>query len=276
MFIISGFRITSRLVYMPTPMTRGRYGCDQLEYARSVISTSGNYEWETIKKNTLEIPGSINIKNIDAVLLKVMVTSRNYDAALSYAEYLKHSGGSELNIGAINGLLVLYYEMGKNADLSDEQKAFILETYKYLYSKYKVLDSTTCERLLHALCIINEWKKAFKVLEDIKLSSTPTHSAYSTTIATLFKLNKKSDAMKLIQRSIQDNRPLQYEAYHAWINFVLRKYKGNKTIIKHLEDIFKHILHNTVTVTEKTAKLLVDTYKSLNWDAHFTQIRRQE
>ncbi|KAL0828912.1 hypothetical protein ABMA28_003814 [Loxostege sticticalis] len=271
--MIAGYRLSSRFMNISTPITRGRYATDQLEYVKSAILSTGNLEWPTLKKNTLEIKGSINSKNIDAVLLKVMVNSRKFDAALSFAEYLR-STNKELNLGSINGLLVLFYEMGKVNELAEEHKTFILESYKDLYSKYKVLDSTTCEKLIHALCVIGEWKKALKVLDDIKLTSKPSHSAYSVIIASLFQANKKSEAMKLIERSVSDNRPIQHVAYAAWINYVLKKYKDKKTLIKHLEEINVHIANNAVNVTEKTAQFIQETYTNLKWDAQFTRIRK--
>lgn len=273
--LLSGFRFTARLVYTPTPISRGRYAHDQLEYLRSMLSSSTHFEWATIKKNTLELQGSVNAKNIDAIFLKVMLSSKNFDAALSYSEYLKETS-SEISLGAINGLLNVYYEMGKETELSAEIKTFILESYKNLYSKYKVLDSVTCERLLHALCAINDWKKALKVLDDIELSNTPSHSAFSVLIATFFNLNKKAEAVKLIQRSVISNRALNFDAYSAWIKYILRKFKDKKIVTKHLEDICRHIVINSVSVNEQTAKLIQETFSNLNWDAQFTKIRKKE
>ncbi|XP_063828849.1 mitochondrial ribonuclease P catalytic subunit [Ostrinia nubilalis] len=269
----TGYRLSLRLLNTSTPITRGRYATDQIKYVKSVISSSKNLEWSTLKKDTLEIKGSINSQNIDAVFLKVMVNGRNFEAALSFAEYLK-SSNAELNLGSINGLLVLFYEMGKENELSEEQKAFILESYKDLYNKYKVLDSTTCEKLIHALCVINEWKKALKVLEDIKLTSKPSHSAYSLIIASLFNVNKKSDALKIIARSVADDRPIQHTAYVAWINYIIRKYKDKKTITKYLEEINMNIFNNSVSISEQTAQLVQETYSNLNWNAQFTRIRK--
>lgn len=244
-----------------------------MDYIKSILENKIE-DWTSIKNNILKIQGSLNNKNIDGVLLKVMVNNKKFDEALSYAEYLKRS--DELNLGSINGLLALYYNMEKEKELSDQEKAFILDTHKSLYEKYKVLDSTTCERLLHALCAIKEWKKALKVLDDIHHSGSPTHSAYSTIIATLFKINKKSEAMKLIEESINNRRPLKHVAYEEWINYILRKYKEKKTIAKHLEKIFLHLSKNYAVVSMETAMKIKDTYDFLGWNAHFTKIRKNE
>ncbi|CAG9583130.1 unnamed protein product [Danaus chrysippus] len=231
-------------------------------------------DWKGIKENVLLKRGSLNSKNIDAVMLKVMVGEKKFDAALSYASYLKLSS-DDLSLGAINGLLNFYYEYSKENDLSKSEKEFILKTYDQLYNKYKVLDYTTCDKLLHALCAINEWKKCKRLLSDIHLSSIPTHSAYSTLIATLFKNNNKAEAMKFIQISLNDKRPLQDIAYDEWIRYIFRKYKDKNTMLKYLNEICLHISNNCEVVSLTTATRLKEAFEELKWIGRFTQIRKQ-
>lgn len=260
---------------MSEPATKrtSKHATDQIGYLRSAIGKIN--DWSAIKANMLNINGSINEKNFDAILLKFLINNKNIDSALSFANFMKTTE-KELNMGSINGLLGLYYEIGKENKLSDEQKQFILDSYKTLYEKYKVLDSTTCERLLHALCVIDEWKKALKVLDDIQLTSSPTHSAYSTLIGTFFRLNKKNYAMNLIKTSVNNKRPIQDKAYEEWIHFILRKYKDKKTIVKYLEEIFVHINQNAALITKNTAGKLKETFVSLGWNVNYTEIRKQK
>ncbi|CAH2090267.1 unnamed protein product [Euphydryas editha] len=207
-------------------------------------------------------------------MLKVLVTNKKFDEALSFAKYLK-SSHNELSLGAINALLNLYYEYSKENILSDDEKQFILDANKTLYEKYKVLDSTTCEKLLHALCSINEWKKSIKVLDDINLTGTPSHSAYSFLIATLFKNNKRADALKIIEKSVQNRRPLQDIAYDEWMKYILRKFKDKETLLKYLNEICHHISNNCAVVSAATAQRLKESYECLNWNVNFTQIIQQ-
>ncbi|KAM3962019.1 mitochondrial ribonuclease P catalytic subunit [Aphomia sociella] len=268
------YKFVSRNVIRVTTVTGKKYAIDQLEYIKSVADEDA-VNWSVVKENALSIRGSLNPKNIDAVLLKVMVNGNKLDAALSFADYLR-SSETELSLGSINSLLMLYYEIGKTKKLSDDQKTFILDTYNSLYEKYKVLDSMTCEKLLHALCVIDEWKKGLKVLDNTRMSNKPTHSAYSTLIATLFKNNKKNEALQLVEQSINENRPLQECAYEAWINYILRKYKDKKTILKYLEDICIFISNNLSTINNVTAEKLQQLYSSRGWDVQFTTIRKQD
>lgn len=203
-----------------------------------------------------------------------MVNSEKFDAALSYADFLRKSS-KELSLGSTNGLLILYYELGKKNLLSDRDRQFILETYHGLYEKYKILDYSTCEKLLHALCVIDEWQKSLKVLDDIKLSTTPSHSAYSTLIATLFRNNKSTEAISLIQRSINDRRPLQDIGYDEWIKYINRKYKQKKTKLKYLDEICVHIANNFVTVKQVTAEKIKATYDSLGCKAQFASLNNR-
>lgn len=200
-----------------------------------------------------------------------MVSDKKFNAALSFANYLQ-SSNKDLSMGAINSLLNLYYEYSKEYELSETEKKFILNTYTSLYEKYKILDSVTCERLLHALCSINEWKKCMKVLDDILITGTPSHSAYSTLIGTLFKNNKKAEAMKMIQKSENNRRPLQDYAYDEWMKYIFRKYKDKKTIMKYLNELCNHIAKNGTAVPEATAQRLKECYEAIDWDVEFTEI----
>lgn len=218
-------------------------------------------------------PGNINSVNINGVLLKIMVNNRKFDAARSFVDYLK-STKDELSLGSINGLLAFYHEIGKENDLPSRDKQFIIEIYEKLYEKYTVLDSTSCESLLHSLCTINEWEKALKVLDDICLSSVPSHSAYSTVIATLFKNNENEKALEMINISVSKRRPLQDNAYEAWIKYILRKYRDKKVILSCMDEICTHISKSLGLITINTATRLKDIYNTLGWNAQFTKLRK--
>ncbi|XP_050344282.1 mitochondrial ribonuclease P catalytic subunit [Nymphalis io] len=245
---------------------------DQIEILNT-ISGNTNCNWTELKNNVLCKQGVLNQKNIDAVILKVLVTNKKFDIAISFANYLK-SSTKEISLGAMNGLLNLYYEYSKNNDLSNEEKQFILDAYHSLYDKYKVLDNSTCEKLLHALCSINEWKKCLKVLDDIYLTGTPTHSAYSFLVATLFKNNKRTEALKLTEKCTQNNRPLQDIAFDEWINYIFRKYKDKGILLKYLNELCLYISNNIAVVSVATAQKLKESFEHLDWDGKLTEINQ--
>ncbi|CAB3244459.1 unnamed protein product [Arctia plantaginis] len=249
---------------------------NQVDYIKSIDdTTASNLDWLSVKNNILSMRGNLNKKNVDAVLLKVLVSSKNLIAASLFAQHLK-SRHEELNLGSINSMLYMYSTIAKQRELTSEEKKFVLDTHKILYEKYKVLDSSTSEQLLQVLCGINEWEKALLVLEEIHLSAVPTHLAYSTMIATFFRLNKKKKALALIEQSIKYKRPLQHIAYEEWMKYIVRKYKDKKTIAKYLDEILKHIGTNWAVITESTAKQLRDLYISLDWESQFARIRKSD
>lgn len=247
---------------------------EQIEYLRSVLN-NGEKDWNNIKENLLKKRGNYNKKNVDAMMLKVMVRSSEFDAAFKFADYLK-ANNTELSLGATNGLLILYHNYAKENNLSNKERDFILDSYKKLYDKYSILDSSTAENLLHALCSICEWKKSLRVLDDIKESGKPTHSAYSTLIGTLFKINKKAEALKIINMSVYDRRPLQDYPYEEWIKYIFRKYKDTKTILKYLDEICEHIKQSGVPITKYTADKIRDAYSGLEWETKYTAILRKK
>lgn len=253
-----------------------KHANDQIQYLKSVINENDEInDWPRIKSKVLAIPGTINPKNIDAVLLKILINDKKLNIAQSFAEYLLSFRG-ELNLGATNAILNLYVELNKINKLSDEGRKFIIDTFKHINYTYQVPDSTTCERLLHALCAINEWHKAMKVLDDIHASCTPTHSAFSTVIATLFKANKKVMAYKLIDKSISLQRPLLDVAYEEWINFILREHKHKKTITKYLDELCSHVSRNFIVIPEKAAEKLMGAYETVGWNAKMTKINKNK
>ncbi|XP_068629830.1 mitochondrial ribonuclease P catalytic subunit [Battus philenor] len=248
-------------------------GDDQIGYLNWALETNLQ-DWSILKNNILNKPGVMNEKNVDGVIIKTMVRNRKLDSALSFANHLK-SVNLNLSMGATNGILSLYYEMAKEKPLSEPEKQFILSTYNDLYAKFQVLDFTTAEILLHALCAIDDWKKALKVLNDIKVSGTPSHSAYSTLIGTLFRNNKEKEAMMLISNSLSDLRPLQHYVYKEWIEYIRRKYKSKDKILKNLEKISLHISANFAVISEKAAVEIKKNYLSLGWRADFVKIDKK-
>ncbi|KAL4711134.1 hypothetical protein ACJJTC_009505 [Scirpophaga incertulas] len=271
----TGLNVFSKFVSNSAPIIGWKHATEQIDYFKTAIENNKKIEWPNIKKNILQIPGSITQKNIDAVLLKTMVNSRNFEAALSFSKYLK-STDEELDLGAVNGILLCLYELSKTRDLTPQQKSFIVNSYTSLYKKYNILDSSTCERLLHCLCSVKEWQKALKVLDNISFTTCPTHSAYSTLVAMFFDLSKKREAVKMIQKSVNDNRPLQTKAYEAWISYILRKYKDSKTMLKYMEEICLHIKNNSAVIEEDAACKITEVYNSLGWSGNITRIRKND
>lgn len=248
---------------------------DQFEYLQAAVENeTKQIDWGTIKTHILTLRGNVNQKNIDGVLLKTLTAQKKFDAAVSFANYLRKS--DEIALGAINGVLILYSEISKTRHLTTEEKQFILDSYQHLYEKYKLLDYSTCEKLLQALCVINEYEKAIKVLEDIKMSAVPSHSAYSALIGTLFRNKQKKLAFHMIQKSMSDKRSLLFYAYKSWINFVLQNYKDHKIIMIFLEEILVHISSTYAVVDEETAVILKNTFENLGWEAKFTKIRKMK
>nr|CAB3507435.1 unnamed protein product [Spodoptera littoralis] len=265
-------RVGLRALSQNATFFKEKFYDEQIEQIKSVGEHIPQ-DWTTFKNDVLTMEGNVNKKNIDAIILKYMTSLKIYDIALSFAQHLK-SKGEELSLGTINSLLNLYYEISKKEKLTKDQTHFILDAHKSLYGKYKVLEYSTCERLLHALCAINETEKALKVLSDIHLTTAPSHSAYSTLVATFFNLNKKKKALELIDESIKSKRPLLENAYGAWIDYVLRKYKDKKTIEKYLNEIFSFVAKNCAVIPLQTANKLKDVYGTLNWNAGFAKIRK--
>lgn len=247
---------------------------EQMDYIHKTIqSDKMAIDWSEFKSNILCKKGALSENNINAVLLKTLITRKKLNLAKLFADHLKQNMRA-LNLGSINGILHLYYILGAKGNLKEEDKVFILDTYKYLYEKHKLLESKTCENILHALCVVNEWKIALKVLEDIFESSMPSHSAFTTLVATLFKENEREEALKVVFRSLQHGRPLQSEAYEEWIKYVFRKYKDNATIIKYLDEINNHFKDNFIIISEKLSQFIKHSYEELDWKTSVTRIGR--
>ncbi|XP_041981733.1 mitochondrial ribonuclease P catalytic subunit [Aricia agestis] len=263
------YRKTSCLWY-GTQFVQKENSIEQVEYIKS-ITENNTFDWDEIKKNVTSIPGKFNQKNIDAVILKIAVNTKKFAAAQSFVDHITKNE-SDLSLGVINGLLHYYAEYSNVNALSKEEQKFILKLYHQLYHKYKFLDYTTCENLIQALCSINEWQKSIKVLDDIFLSSTPSHNAFSMIVGTLFRNNKKVEAMKLIDRSLSNRRPLLTSAYEEWINYIMRKYKDKKTKLKHLNEICSHLINNSLVLPEEAAGILKNTFISLDWMADYSSV----
>lgn len=249
---------------------------DQIEYINEMLEdTTCTYDWTEIKKHILMKQGIYNESNINSVLLKKMITLHKLSPALSFANYLKNNE-KDLNLGTVNCILRLYFAMSKENKLLELDREFIMSNYKLLSNQYKILDSDTCESLLHALCVIGEWKLGMKLLDDICYSCIPTHSAFNTLISTLFQFDKKKEAFSIIDRCISMERSLKIEVYKGWVNYIFRQYKDKDTRIKHLDEINKKIADNFITVEKEVAEFIKESYESLGWKGRNTRITRKE
>lgn len=69
---------------------------------------------------------------------------------------------------------------------------FLWLRYKDLKKEYPVLAYITAENIIHALSITREWKECLKLLDNIKLSATPSAATFSAVIKAAF-VNKDFD-----------------------------------------------------------------------------------
>lgn len=82
--------------------------------------------------------------------------------------------------------------------------------YNNLCKEYPILDSITSEYVILGLSVTKEWRKCFKIFEDIKISCVPNAAAYNAIISAAFSHNEYATGWNLFQEMIGNYIPTYF------------------------------------------------------------------
>lgn len=186
-----------------------------------------NEDWEAIKRSILEMQGSINEENIDAI---IMNSSSEFGLSLckSYFKYLK-STEKRINRATYGSYLRAFYICSSSCSEHDLKQ--ILQIYKELITVYPILDSYTAEKAILALCLTENWKEYDKLFNEIKKSYHPTGLVYSAIIKTSFKNSEVELGWQLMEEMMLNCGRVPDDIFMFW----LQRNKENKDLTRVLD-----------------------------------------
>lgn len=127
-----------------------------------------------------------------------------------------------------------------------------------------MLDSSTLEHVILALCVTPDWKLSIKCLEDIKITCKPSSSTYTAIISRAFD---SSDTIKigwdLLNEMIAMERKPQCKIFISWINYCKKNQDLNESL-KNIEKMIEYIGNNDILVSKLVAESFENYFKSKN------------
>lgn len=201
-------------------------------------------KWKDLRIKILE-SHRINDKNVDATIIGHCLKELKLKMAKSYLEFLNFEK-IELNAASIGRVLRIYYGKAQERELTPDECNDISNLYNLLLLKSSVMDPTTAESVIHALCVTSDWKKSLEIFDNIKMTCTPSSSTYSAIIVSAFKNQDLTVGLKLLEEMIQLEKSPRCEVFNAWFDYNTR---NNKAI----DDILKFIGENEILISNKVA-----------------------
>lgn len=201
-------------------------------------------KWKELRNDILQ-SYRINDKNVDATIIGQCLKELKLKMAKSYLEFLD-AEKIELNAATIGRILRIYYGKAQERELSVDECKDITRMYDLLFLKNPVLDPTTAESVIHAICVTSDWKKSLGIFDHIKLTSIPTSSTYSAIIVSSFKNDEVNVGLKFLEEMIQLEKNPKCEVFNAWLDHNIRHKKP-------IDDILIFIGENEILISSKVA-----------------------
>ncbi|XP_067634905.1 mitochondrial ribonuclease P catalytic subunit isoform X2 [Eurosta solidaginis] len=234
-------------------------------------------EWEDLRKNLISTYKNINSVNVDAVILGLCGGPEVICLAKSYMHYLQ-SSGMEANIATIGRLLRIYNiayhaKGGHETALNAEEQQDILKMYAKLRERYEILDATTCENLICGLVCTKEWHLGLELLDMMKLTSTPSLTAYTElTIKAFSKLGDFKIGWRLLEQSVAQRKEPKCDAYIAYLKNIANEPANFES---NFEMFLTFLEQNELIITEKVTQFITDNFTTSLSHAKSTQIDDQ-
>ncbi|GLV35222.1 mulder [Carabus blaptoides fortunei] len=226
-------------------------------------------EWSTLKSSILSQGRHVTNVDFDAKAIGFCVSHRNYEAGKTFVKFIELQN-ERLNLAAVGKFMRLYYVCNEgNNNVDKEEEEGILAMYKTLKKEYPVLAYITAENIIHALSITREWKECLLLLDNIKLTATPSAATFSAVIKAAF-VNKDFDlGWKLMDEMISNERlPLPF-VYNSWLQEILTQ---KKDILENINQLFSYLANNDIHPAREVTDNLLTVLKPLSYIGSYTSM----
>lgn len=211
-----------------------------------------NEDWDAIRMSILEIPGTINEENIDAITMK-SCAEISLSLCKSYFKYLKATN-KRINRATYGNYLQAFHTFSSSC--TDDDLKEILDVYNELVSVYPILDSHTAEKVVFAISLTKNWKTYDKLFRDIKQFYHPHGPVYSVVIKTAFRNGEIDLGWKLIEEMMVNCGRVSDDVFKCW----LEAHKTNEDLVRVLNFLNKF---NTMP-SFQLCKTIMMTFNDIN------------
>ncbi|KAK9723298.1 Protein-only RNase P [Popillia japonica] len=220
---------------------------DRSDISRFILKNTGTStkHWKELREKLFAMSVNITNKNIDTFIIGSYTTENRYVEAKSYIDYLKEEK-IKLNLATIGRCFKLHYLMYLEGLSTQKDEENILQMYDEVTKEYPMLDSITGENIIAGLSVTREWKKCFKIFQDLKISCIPNTLAYNSLISATFNHGECVTGWALFQEMIENNRLPSIKTYLTYLERI------GHTKLSSLDDLLENVafynlpLHLTV------------------------------
>lgn len=236
-------------------------------------------DWTNVRKAILEHElnrGQYTNHNIDAVIVRHCLKTKQYDLGTSYINFLSQQKVKP-NLATIGKFLKLIYlrnyesclESGKTCKVSEEK--LIVKYYEDIQKDYPVLDSFSLESVALALSVTSKWKECLNLFKEIKVTAVPSTTTYSAVVASSFLYNEEALGWQLLEEMLGYEKIPTSLAYLAYIKSVTKIRKKDNAIIK-LEKLFLFLQENDLKCNQDVGVSILQLGKKLDFQSDFTTV----
>lgn len=169
---------------------------------------------------------------VDFNILTLLRHKIGPNAGIAYYRYLKNN---DYNPDVFTTIKYLELYRWKCNDITEVDKIDILSIYNDFMNKYQTFDLNMTNGLLTALCKINKWEEALKVVERYEKNDKLIIYGYNSLISCLFHCGQDKLGYKYLVYTMEKNYTVIDDVYLKYLAYCT---KDKSTFSKKIQKIF--------------------------------------
>lgn len=198
--------------------------------------------WTEVRKNILRNSKFYSKVNVDATILGLCGRHGSLEVGRSFMRYLEHTQ-VPMTAAIAGKYLKLFKLPSGEISLDPEESQEVLRVCSGIRERYPVLDASTTENLIHAICLTGHWRDSLGLLELVREFSQPSHGAFNDIAQAAFRHGQLELAVSVLEDGITAGRLPSAASLLSWIT-----YNGQD-----VERLLFFLQHHTLVVPEQVA-----------------------
>lgn len=237
-------------------------------YNEIVKENLSNTKWHNIRERILQSK-HITMATVDCTVIDMCLKHFKVDKAIAYFKFLKEND-YPLNI-AIIGKYLRLYALKRNG-LTEADRMEIVNTYDNLRKKHPYLDAITAESCIISLCLTDEWKRTYELIDMVKTTSVPGKTVYSALASAAFRNGESSAAWEALLQIVSRKQIPQDIVYKSYLQFCERE--DERTFNDKIEEMFAFWSENSIMPYNRIISAYADVAGRYGWSATATSISK--
>ncbi|XP_076761085.1 mitochondrial ribonuclease P catalytic subunit [Xylocopa sonorina] len=225
--------------------------------------------WESMRKYVME--SKLKPLIVDSYILQMCKQEKYPDVGICYYKFLE-SNNYNPSVTTI-GLYLELYDL-KEDPITTADRDHILKLYNYITSQYQSLDCSMSNILVIALCKIDRWQDAIKIIKEFEATDKQfLRDGYSALISYLFNSGKIELANEYLIASLKTGIGPLSHTYSAYIEYCLKEKHKFK---ERMEILFNLWSKYGIKPSEEVVHKFITICNNIGWSAKLTTISRSK